>query len=524
MKKQPPDPDKKPSSHRTIKCSLKSILRDDQTIQPIINDLVIRCNDIVIETYQLIRLYCLKLYHERQFLPELDEQFILYAMKAMGTRDNRGKKAENEGLQERLATFYEHEFKALITHNKFDLKNMSFLLPYLATQVYTAIHNNLKEHFITRLYRFINKTVMPYEQDLSKEQVKLERSKLKKAIYENTLPPDRYLEWHNTHRVRMLPPSWEVSLSYDCKVHPCKYLPHSFYMNDVLEQQGFKLFQPLSLRNDITPHYITIDTASIINLLTKGNKGELLKKVKENQERVWNEFFNLDLKVFKQKNYRFNYTLQTDGVAVSLLFVHKLHNGRKTCQHCNVGGDVSFQHVEDLDTNQLSDIQGRKIVGGDPGKFHLAYLADHDRNTLRYNAFQRKTESMAKRNSRIIQTEKKKHNIIEKETKLSDKNSKTVDYQKFKDYLIEKNKFNASVKDFYQQELFRKLKWRRFVYTQKSEDKFLNNIEHTFGCPDQICIAYGDWSRSSQMKHFMPTIGVGLRKLIAKRFMVVMIN
>ena len=42
---------------------------------------------------------------------------------------------------------------------------------------------------------------------------------------------------------------------------------------------------------------------------------------------------------------------------------------------------------------------------------------------------------MAKRNARIMQTEKKKHNVIEKETELSDKNSKTVDYEKFKEYL-----------------------------------------------------------------------------------------
>ena len=51
---------------------------------------------------------------------------------------------------------------------------MSFLLPYLATQIHTAIHNNLKEHFVTRLYRFINKTATPYEQDLNKEQAKVE--------------------------------------------------------------------------------------------------------------------------------------------------------------------------------------------------------------------------------------------------------------------------------------------------------------------------------------------------------------
>ena len=523
--KQPPDPgNDKPSSHRTIKCSLKSILKDYKTVQPIINDLVVRCNDIVIETYQLIRLYCLKLYHKHQPIPEIDEQFILYSMKAMGTRDNRGKKAQNTGLQDELASFYEAEFKDLITHNKFDLKNMSFLLPYLATQIHTAIHNNLKEHFITRLYRFINKTVSPYEQDFDKKQAKTERNKLKKAVYENSAPPERYMEWHNLHRGKMLPPSWKVSLAYDCKVCPCKYLVHSFYMNEVLEQQGFKLFQPLSLRSDIIPHYITIDTASIINLLTKGNKGYLLKKVKENQEPIWNQFFNLDLKVFKQKNYRFNYTLQTDGVAVSLLFVHKLHNGRKTCQHCNVGGDMSCQYVEDLSAEKLADIQGRKIVGGDPGKYSLAYLADAEGNKLRYNAFQRKTESMGKRNARIMQTEKTKHNVIKKETELSDKNRKTVDYHKFKEYLKEKNKLNTSLKDFYLQELFRKLKWRRFVYTQKSEDRFLNNIEKTFGSPDQICIAYGDWSRATQMRYFMPTMGIGLRKLIAMRFTLVMVN
>ena len=64
-KKQRPNPGNDyPSSHRTIKCSLKSILREHLMVQPIINDLVVWCNDIVIETFQLIRLYCLKLYRD----------------------------------------------------------------------------------------------------------------------------------------------------------------------------------------------------------------------------------------------------------------------------------------------------------------------------------------------------------------------------------------------------------------------------------------------------------------------------
>ena len=78
-------------------------------------------------------------------------------------------------------------------------------------------------------------------------------------------------------------------------------------------------------------------------------------------------------------------------------------------------------------------------------------------------------------------TEKKKHNIIEKETILSELNSQTIDYQKFKDYIKEKTKLNNELQEFYITDLWRKMKWRQFVYSRKSEDKFLNNIKNVFG-------------------------------------------
>ena len=79
-------------SYRTVKTSLKSILRNYQDIQPEINKLVIRCNDIVIQTYQFIRLYVLHKYHNKQELPIINKKFIEYCFKVQGTRDNRGKK------------------------------------------------------------------------------------------------------------------------------------------------------------------------------------------------------------------------------------------------------------------------------------------------------------------------------------------------------------------------------------------------------------------------------------------------
>ena len=44
-----------------------------------------------------------------------------------------------------------------------------------------------------------------------------------------------------------------------------------------------------------------------------------------------------------------------------------------------------------------------------------------------------------KANQRILLVKKKRNNIIEKETHLSFQNSESVDYDKFKKYLVEKD-------------------------------------------------------------------------------------
>lgn len=63
------------------------------------------------------------------------------------------------------------------------------------------------------------------------------------------------------------------------------------------------------------------------------------------------------------------------------------------------------------------------------------------------------------------------------------------------------------------------MKWRQFVYLRKSEDRFLNRIETIFG--SNIVLVYSDWSRKSQMKHFMSTMNVGL---IEKKYETISIN
>jgi hypothetical protein len=512
------------SAYKTFKIPLKTILLNRDMIQPVINHLVFEMNDLVIHTYQFIRLYVLDKYTKNQLLPTIDETFILYCIKTLGSRDNRGKKGKDTELLEVLDAFYKTEYQPLLNHEKTNLKNTTFLLPYLATQIHTSLHNNFQEHFIQHFLRFINKTTNQITEDKS---ILFQFKNKCLSLEETDIIFD---DWKNIHLPNILPTEIKKSIHYDIKVRPFEYLKGMLYMNSVLEKQENKLFQPLPLRNNIIPKHIILDTASIINLFcpekdkdgNKVKKGELLSNVKDNQNEVWCNFLDMKNKIFKNKYYRFHNQIQTDGISCCLLFIRKDLKDKKWGSNVPTLQEQEFHSIEDLSKEQLDTLKDRNIVGCDPGKHSLVYMMDKKGNKLEYTASQRKIESYGKRNQRILLQEKKKHKIIEKETRLSIQNSKSVNYDKFKVYLVEKDKLNKETTDFYKKEVWRKMKFRQYSYGKKSIDTFLNKIKETFG--ENILIGYGNWSRSSQMKYTMPTMNKGLRKLIHKKYDTITIN
>jgi hypothetical protein len=512
------------SAYKTFKIPLKTILLNRDTTQPVINHLVFEMNDLVIHTYQFIRLYVLDKYTKNQPLPNIDETFILYCIKTLGTRDNRGKKGKDTELLELLDAFYKIEYQPLLNHEKTNLKNTTFLLPYLATQIHTSLHNNFQEHFIQHFLRFINKTT----NQITEDKATLFQFKNKCLSLEET--DVMFDDWKNTHLSNILPNEIKKSIHYDIKVRPFDYLKGMLYMNSVLEKQENKLFQPLPLRNNIIPKHIILDTASIINLFcpekdkegNKTKKGELLSNVKENQNEIWGNFLDMKNKIFKNKYYQFHNQIQTDGISCCLLFIRKDLKDKKWGSRVPILQEQDFHTIEDLSKEELDTLKDRNIVGCDPGKHSLVYMMDKKGNKLEYTASQRKIESYGKRNQRILLQERKKHKIIEKETILSIQNSKSVNYDKFKMYLVEKHKLNKETIEFYKKEVWRKMKFRQYSYGKKSIDTFLNKIKGTFG--ENILIGYGNWSRSSQMKYTMPTMNKGLRKLIHKKYDTITIN
>ena len=525
-KSKPPDPFQRSGRqpYQTLKIPLKTILRDKEAL-PVLTQIVFDMNDLVIHTYQFIRLYMLYLLKNDFNFPIIDDTFILYCMKTLGTRDNRGRQSVNTDLQEKLDVFYVNEYQPVVSHEKVSLKNKTYLLPYLATHIHTAFSNNITERFTSHLLRFINQTSTHITEDRSM------LFQFKKRLFNLEEEKDQqFQEWKCIHQ-NILPDNIKKSIHYDVKVRPFSYLKGMLYMNSVLEEQERKLFQPIPLRTDIIPKYITFDTACLVSLFCpdkdkegkKSKKGELLKNIKENQRDIWSSFVDLNNKIFRNKHYQFSYQLQTDGVGCSLLFIRKdLSENKKWGSKIPVVEEKEYPQLESLDDQIIEELKPRKIIGCDPGKRSLVYMVDEEGNKLQYTAPQKRIESKAKRNAYVLGIEKRRSGIIDKETILSSYNGKTSNYSKFKSYLVEKTRLNNETKEFYQREVWRKMKFRSYSYGKKSIDVFLNKIKETFG--ENLLIGYGNWSRDTQMKHFMPTMNKGLRKFIHRKYDTITVN
>ena len=562
---------------KSIRTSLKSIIKDSDT-QKKINDLVIRINDIVIDTYQFIKLYILNKLNNNQSLPTIDKDFIKYCISALGTRDNRGKKNAETPLLTEIQEFYTNEFQPIYKHQKYQLNNLSFTLPYVYISIETSIKNNIKEHFIKRLSKYItifggNYYDEHYDGDIqdrnSKEYTKAKKSvlyKVRKCIIENdidNLPPN-LLEWYNSIKDKITPNNIEKSIAYDCKTKEgwSKYISISYYINNEFEKYNdsiykeietlqkkvekarkddtkkkyndkikelntkiIKLFQIMPLRNSCVPKYLFIDSATLVNVIgDKGCKGELLEDLKDNRTKIWNTYFNMNKLVFKVKDYNFNFTMVTDGIGCSLHFKHKNYKESKK------ENEKEFEtnelcYIDDLSDEQIEEFKNKKIVTADPGKKYLLYMIDDENNVLKYSSGQRSMESLNTRNRRIKATNKLQHpEITNAETELSKYNCKTNNYEKFKEYIKEKYKCNKIIQKYYEEEINRKLNWRTKTYRQSSDDKFLNNIEKTYGKKNDILVCIGDWSNKNTIKGLGSTMGIGLKRLVSKLFNTVLID
>lgn len=187
---------------------------------------------------------------------------------------------------------------------------------------------------------------------------------------------------------------------------------------------------------------------------------------------------------------------------------------------------AQFPYLEELNDTEIEELKNANKVYVDPGKRDLLYMMNNDGKIFVYSNKQYVHETKKLKYQRLLQNFKNEKKITKKENELKDFNSKTCDYKKFKEYILNKNKINGELMKKYQHEKFRKYKWYALINKKKAESKLINTIKKTFISEEGELptLIYGDWSIGQQMRNFMPTPNIGLKRKISEHFKIYSID
>jgi hypothetical protein len=143
-------------------------------------------------------------------------------------------------------------------------------------------------------------------------------------------------------------------------------------------------------------------------------------------------------------------------------------------------------------------------------------MKDKYGNTLKYSNREHVFRTKRLKYQRLIKNYKDRYGISEVENRLSKYNSKSCNYDNFKEFIKYKNKINELLFDNYNNDIFRKYKWYGYINRKKTETYIVNKIKNKFGNNVKIC--YGDWSIPKQMKNFISTPNISLKRKLHEYF------
>ncbi len=424
--------DKPPEFFKSIKTSLKSVLKHPEINTKILNDAVVKSNKIVIHTLQFLKLYLLDYYeNNNKSLPNISKELINNSMKVVcGEKtEKRGKPANKETIEmkDTLISFFNQHYLPLTQTDPIDYAGMNTILDYLKEDVITMYENNIQLHYVEYVERYVNvvwkkKMIVDKIRKIGKPQKEREArvrtlcAELRK-IKNDLLNVDgkpyqsspHYHNWITEQKQNILPIKKKYeknNIYYDLKCSPMDYFPCMIFMMKRVENDGESVNNVFPLRSEIAPKYIRLDTTTLVNLLlrkehgTKGfykTKGEL----KKNEDKIWEFFFRTERKMFCKTGYSFHHMVSTDGVGLSVLFLRADLVGKKLPMMKK--GISKELYIDELD--DYSALRDKTIVGIDPGKDDLIYCVDNaskDANVFRYSQDQRRKETKMKKYNNII--------------------------------------------------------------------------------------------------------------------------
>ena len=540
IKEHPPD-----DFFKCVKVSLRHVLKNHDINHPKINRVVVKAHKIVIHTLQFMKLYLLDYHNRKKKLPVVDKVFINCCMKILCEEKSTGRppKKEIKDLKEKLTKFYDKHYKPLRQKETLDYTYMNTILDYLTIDILTMYENNIKQHYVEYIERFVN-VMWDKKGEIEKIKTKKKKDKHIELINDfcsqlrkikndllnisnnNLKSKKKYHKWIKEQRKIVLPEKDKYkkdNLYYDLQCNPQDYFSCMVYMMKEVENKECTILNVFPLRSDISLKHIRIDTTTLVHLLMtkkQGNKSEYLFKgnLKRYEDDIWDFFFRTERQCFRKKWYSFHHMIETDGIGCSILLLRKDKVGKRIKTS---GITKPEEYIDEL--KSYKGMTKKNIVSIDPNMSDLLYCVDSnkkDRNFFRYTQNQRRKEMKDKKYKNIILKEKKKKirnkTIIQYETELSLFNKKTLDIKKFKKYVKKKNEINHKLFKFYQKRLFRKLKLNGYWNRQKSEQRMINRFKSIFGKPKDTIVCIGDWEQRKHRKFKEPIKGKGFRTLFRR--------
>ena len=400
--------------YRACKNQLKNILKNKfygeffneayqniskNDILAIIEDAVVRTNIIVFHTYNFLNLYFLHLYEHKMDFPLIDKDFIKKIMSIVSIKkDARGRPA-NKDNKDILLKFYQKYYIKLT--NKGDIVSnhkLSYILDKESEDMVKNINNNIKEHFIDHVRKYINDYIdlkemvrnIESNKDLSnsirKEKIRLFRQEWNSVKYDVLSTKD----FINTDPMKIilikllkqdLLPYHEFlkdSIYYDLEVNPQNYLKSMITINTKISRlseirdMNYKLFHFLPLRTSIEPKYITLNTNAISSLFS--GKAKYQNNTTFYEKEIWSSLFDMDIRCFKWKGYDFANVIKTDGIGCSIIFQEKTINQKQQIKVI----PIQNHNNEPLDWDNLVD-------NTKPLKKNRRYLTKAERENITYS-------------------------------------------------------------------------------------------------------------------------------------------
>ena len=543
----------------TVGCAFEKLVPDEGH-RATLCDAVLRTNKATVLATELLNLHvrrCIEELNGNGLEDILSSNWLLNAYNEVTT--GKGKPKVDQALRETNT-------RCMPRFTPVERKGLSQILGYECINLKAIATNNIWMHFQKRLLSHVRNAHTLDEVGyaaLSKDQRRHRKLHLMQVAEDMGLPPSgtrrspvEFHAWitkeHNRLGIDTAVGEWaNKPLLYHLKAHPWRFLTPMHIMSTDRETGNRKAFALFPLRRTLVPRHIRFDQRALRDLLSLGLSDHQKKATKRRKtdtgyvdldvmsqkrnakrpradlvgekSQAFGEVF--DLRAARVRQHQcFDFAFTTDGVCVRLQYTKsKVGEAVALTSTPNRG----IHAIDEL--KRVSRLEHLHVVGIDPGIREIIVAVDQDdpkgTTPVRYTQAQR-LRDLRSRQYTDEANRSKPFSVMAAEEGLSDFNSRSASLRGFREYCVQRHRHMDECLDFYINIAHRRRRWKTYIKSQQSEARLYRRLEsmHLKGDKRTLVLAYGSWGAidgaSCIKRGNPPTIGVGLMRKLAKRFVV----